>query len=157
MMNAGEGVLPRPSRVDLDLSQVRMRPSERSVDESKGASYEKLMKTSGQNIMIRLEELSEPVMGGGRKNIEKKIAISNLAHKALTLLEGKNGTIDEFEQKELETIAGAVVRLGDRYLPKKADEKERAVDAVKNKSLGRAMGGEQANQKRASSLSSKDL
>lgn len=63
-----------------------------------------------QLALSRLDELSRQY---GSK--DKELALSNLAHNVLTLLQGKNGSLKTEDKDDLSTIADIVVKIGNRH------------------------------------------
>jgi len=68
---------------------------------------------------------------------DKKIAVANLAHKTLGLLEGKSGKLVKADVKDLKTVAEAVLRMGHRHLRVSQASSPEEEPEVKNRPLKR--------------------
>ena len=91
------------------------------------------MNTKIAGITKRLDEISRQY---GRS--DKQIAITNLAHKSLTLLQGKEGKLDEMDRKDVLAIAERAVSLGNRYFP--AGDPDEEMDGKFSKGLSTGEG-----------------
>lgn len=91
------------------------------------------------DITKRLDEISRQY---GRS--DKQIAIGNLAHKSLVLLQGKNGKLDGMDRKDVLAIAERAVSLGNRHFPA-GDPDEEMGDGFP-KRLSKGAGGEVARK-----------
>lgn len=101
------------------------------------------MGTESSDITKRLDEISRQF---GRS--DKEIAISNLAHKSLTLLQGKNGKLDGADRADVLAIANHAISMGNRHFPPGDPDEEKPAKVPKGLSKGSSgKGGLRGNSK----------